>query len=70
MKRPQETPIRLSAGPADPTLDDLRQMVAAIAVGIGADDRTMAGLMQAAKVGWEYGSGRKVRKRGVRLIGS
>ena len=39
-------------------------------IGIGADDRTMAGLMQAAKVGWEYGSGRKVRKPGVRLIGS
>ena len=31
--------------------------VANVGVGIGADDRTMAGLMQAAKVGWEYGSG-------------
>ena len=54
----------------EPTLDDFRQMVAAIAVGIHADERTMQGLMQAAKIGWEYGSGRKVRKPSVRLVGS
>lgn len=54
----------------EPSKSDLRQMVAAIAVGIEADERTMSGLMQAAKIGWEYGSGRKVRKRGVPLRGS
>lgn len=70
MKKPQETPIRISAGQPDLTLDDFRQMVAAIAVGIGADDRTMAGLMQAARIGWEVGSGRRVRKPGVRFVGS
>ena len=61
------TGTRMSAGP---TKDDFRQMVAAIAVGINADERTMQGLIQAAKVGWEYGSGRKVRKPGVLLRGS
>ena len=54
----------------DPSLSDFRQMVAAIGVGIEADERTMSGLMQAAKIGWEYGSGRKVRRRSVPLVGS
>lgn len=54
----------------EPTKDALRQMVAAIAVGIGADDKVMSGLMQAARIGWEYGSGRKVRRAGVQLRGS
>lgn len=54
----------------DFTLDDFRQMVAAIAVGIQADERTMRGLMEAAKIGWEYGSGRKVRRKGVKIVGS
>ena len=54
----------------EPSKDDLRQMVAAIAVGIDADDRAMAGLMQAARLGWEYGSGKRVRRPGVRLVGN
>lgn len=54
----------------EPSMSDLRQMVAEIGVGIKADDRAMSGLMQAAKTGWEYGSGRKVRRRGPPLVGS
>lgn len=47
----------------EPTLADLRQMVAAIGVAIRADDATMSCLMQACKIGWEVGSGRKIRHR-------
>lgn len=54
----------------EPSLADLRQMVAAIGIGIKADDKTMSGLMQAARIGWDYGFGRKVRMKGVRLTGS
>jgi hypothetical protein len=56
--------------PDDLDIEDFRPMVAAIGVGIKADDKTMAGLMQAAKIGWEYGSGRKIRNKRLRLTGS
>lgn len=60
----------LSFEQAQPSLSDFRQMVASIGVGIGADDKVMAGLMQAARIGWEYGSKRKLRNKNIRLSGS
>jgi hypothetical protein len=46
--------------PAD---TDFRNIVAAIGAGIDADEKTMAALAQAARLGWEYGCGRRPKSR-------
>ena len=48
-----------------PSHGELQSWVAAIGVGIGADHKTLQGLKQAAKIGWERGSGRKWRLIGA-----
>ncbi len=60
--------MNILVGP--PSKDELRTWVAAIAVGIAADEKTMSGLMQAAKVGWERGSGKRHRLVTPALRGS